>query len=139
MDARREFAAEDINALAEREFGYRPPFARYFFFDDMHAWRQNLSWHDIYVGDRFHGTVVALQAGRPAVVICRDVRSEEIASYYDLPALSLEDATSLGLEGVIEEQLSSSRIARMKNMFARREQEFRGKIEDCGLRLNLHI
>src|SRR6202012_3549659 len=47
IDARREFAPEDIKALAERDFGYRPPFSRYFFFDDMHAWRQNLSWHDI--------------------------------------------------------------------------------------------
>jgi hypothetical protein len=139
MDARREFVAEDINALAEQEFGYRPPFDRYFFFDDMHAWRQNLSWHDVYIGDRFHGAVVALQAGRSAVVICKDVRSEEIASYYDLPALSLEKAMSLGLQGVIEEQLSKSRIAQMKSTFVRRAKEFRREIENCGLRLNLHL
>jgi len=139
VDARREFSAETVNALAERDFGFCPPFKRYFFFDDMHAWRQNLCWHDVYIGDRFHGTVVALQVGRPAVVICRDVRSEEIASYFDLPALSLAEAISLGLEGVVEQHLSEARIDRMKNRYAQREREFRREIERCGLRLNLHL
>jgi polysaccharide pyruvyl transferase WcaK-like protein len=122
-----------------QEWGYRPPFSRYFFFDDMHAWRQNLSWHDIYIGDRLHGAVVAFHAGRPAVVICKDVRSEEIASYYDLPSVSLAEATSVGLGGVIEEQLSHSRIDRMKNTFVRRAEDFRNEIEKCGLQLNLHV
>jgi hypothetical protein len=137
VDARREFDARDVNRLAEREFGYRLPFERYFFFDDMSSWRQNLVWHDAYVGDRFHGAVVAMQAGRPTVVICRDVRSEELAAFYEMPALSLDEALVLGLERVLEERLAAGSVERMKAAFARRLAQFEAQIETCGLKLNL--
>jgi hypothetical protein len=137
IDARREFVVDDLNDLAEREYGGRFPFARYFFFDDMNAWRQCLAWHDAYVGDRFHGSVVAMQAGLPTVVICRDVRSRELASYYDLPAVTLEDALAVGLQRVFDDELAPARLDRMKTSFAHRLDEFRANVETCGLRLNL--
>lgn len=139
MDWRREFSADRVNDLAEQKLGRRPPFKRYFFFDDMHAWRQCLSWHDIYIGDRFHGAVVAMQAGIPSVVICRDVRSLEIAEYYNLPAVSLDEALSFGIEKIVEEKLSQSAVDRMKSKYGQRLAAFRREIEKCGLRLNVTL
>jgi hypothetical protein len=133
--ARMEFGAEEINAIARQEIDLALPFQRYFMFDDMNCWRQCLSWHDVYVGDRFHGAVAALQAGIPAVVICKDVRSLELASFYDLPALSMEEATDIGLRGILLGLLSNTALQRMKETYCIRNETLAARLREVGLQL----
>lgn len=135
--ARGEFDAPAMANAVRKATGIDLPFSRYFMFDDMNAWRQCLSWHDVYIGDRFHGAITAMQAGIPAVIISKDVRSKELAAFYDLPSLSLELALELGLERIVGEFLAEDVLGRMKQTFHRRSAALADELNRVGLSLNV--
>ncbi len=134
-DGARELSADDLNRVGERRLGYRLPFRRYYLFDDMPSWRQGMSRYDAYVGDRFHGATVALQLGKPTVVLAKDVRSQELCEFYRLPSTTLDRAVQLGLDGAIEEVLSAAALDRMKETYLRRTAALSLALKSCGLGL----
>ncbi|MEM9643001.1 MAG: polysaccharide pyruvyl transferase family protein [Pseudomonadota bacterium] len=71
-----------------------PVFRRHYVFNNPDIWRGYAAGRDAYIGDRFHGGVAFLQAGRPAGFVYRDARVRELTGYLGLPALSTEDVMS---------------------------------------------
>lgn len=63
-------------------------------FFDVEAWMEDLRRHDLVIGTRIHGTMLAIQAGVPAICITHDSRTEEMCQTMgipNLPAHSLVD------------------------------------------------
>jgi Polysaccharide pyruvyl transferase len=55
------------------------------FFVDPAPWIDHLRGRDFYVGTRIHGTIVALLAGTPAMVLAHDSRTLELAEFHKIP------------------------------------------------------
>ena len=134
-DARHEIDAALFNEAVERVHGYRPPFRRYRYFDSLDTWRCCAAAHHIFVGDRFHGGVVALQTGAPAVLFLKDVRAQELAAFYDIPRLDLHDAVTAGYAATVDRCLSKAAIAQLKSTFVERHEAFRRSLAACDLEL----
>ncbi|MGE0333605.1 MAG: hypothetical protein AB7P37_23255 [Ramlibacter sp.] len=58
------------------------------FFLALDEWRAFAGSFDLSVGPRFHGNVVALQAGVPAVFVPPDVRVQEMVDFAGLPQVA---------------------------------------------------
>ena len=104
-----ELAEPDLEALCDyvcpgmglAEFvRWSQRYGRVFF--DVPAWMAHCSQHDLVVGTRIHGTVVALQAGTPAVCIVHDSRTLELCQTMRVPYVLAEDVR----DGVDRETLA---------------------------------
>jgi hypothetical protein len=66
-------------------------FANYFrAFFDIGAWLEFLSGYDLSIGVRFHGNLLAIQAGIPGLCIAHDARTQELCTTTALPCVSIE-------------------------------------------------
>ena len=61
------------------------------FYVDPWPWIEDLQGFDFSFGTRIHGTIAALLAGTPAVVLAHDSRTLELARYFDIPHRLLRD------------------------------------------------
>jgi hypothetical protein len=132
-DARHEVDAALVNEAVSRVHGYRPSFRRYRYFDSVDTWRCCAAAHQIFVGDRFHGGVVALQTGAPVILFLKDVRARELAEFYDIPRLKLDEAATAGYAATVDQYGSKAAIARLKAAFADRHDAFLRSIAACDL------
>ncbi|MFT4282232.1 polysaccharide pyruvyl transferase family protein [Microbacterium sp.] len=55
------------------------------FFLDPTTWKSFMKEQDFAFGSRIHGNVAALAAGTPAVLLCHDARTQELADYHRIP------------------------------------------------------
>jgi polysaccharide pyruvyl transferase len=55
------------------------------FFVDPMPWLDHLRGRDFYFGTRIHGSMVALLAGTPAMVLAHDSRTRELAEFHRVP------------------------------------------------------
>ena len=60
-------------------------------FFDVDAWLETIQTYDFVFGSRFHGCMVALQRGVPALVICHDTRTEDMCRFLGMPFVSIVD------------------------------------------------
>ena len=68
------------------------------FFLDPPPWFAALAGRDFAFGSRIHGTIAALIAGTPAVVLAHDSRTLELARYFDIPHRLLRDVDPATLD-----------------------------------------
>ncbi len=68
---------------------------RFHRFYDMPSWFEKIKQYDFSFGTRFHGNMVALQSGVPALWIVHDTRTMELCDYHALPYLMLEDVEKM--------------------------------------------
>ena len=61
------------------------------FYVEPWPWIDDLRGFDFSFGTRIHGTIAALLAGTPAVVLAHDSRTLELARYFDIPHRLLRD------------------------------------------------
>ena len=108
-------------------------FQRYYYFHEAGAWRQAALRHDVYIGDRFHGGVAALQAGVPAIFLSHDNRVAELTEHFGLPHLTTRAFARKGLAAVMDEYLAPEAIHRMKTLHAQRSREFFAVMARAGL------
>lgn len=134
-----EYDVEYIAGMAKEIHGIEAPFVKYHLFNDMPSWRECLARHALYIGDRFHGAVAAIQAGLPAVVICKDVRSLELCDFYDIPFLSLEHAAQLRANAIIDGFIRPDVGARMRDTIAFRHEVLSDRLRSVGLSLLANI
>lgn len=123
------------DARATKLLGHAPGFRRYWFFRNPDAWRSWAASRDVYLGDRFHGGVAFLQAGRPAGFLHGDVRVEELTGHYGLPSFSIEDARRRGPRDLLEEIVDPSVRNRVRKTYAQRFTAYAEALEKAGLRL----
>lgn len=57
-------------------------------FFDIDSWMQHLQNHDLVIGMRIHGIMLALQAGIPAVCITHDSRTQELCETMMIPFIA---------------------------------------------------
>ncbi len=74
------------------------------FFVNCQSWLNCLENYDFVVGARFHGVMLALQAGIPACVVAVDARVKELAETTLIP---IHDAAALDRNIVLEDMISS--------------------------------
>ncbi|SEO29414.1 Polysaccharide pyruvyl transferase [Paracoccus alcaliphilus] len=108
-------------------------FRRYYYFNESGSWRHGALRHDVFIGDRFHGGIAALQAGLPAIFLKEDNRVGELTGLFDLPALSIREFRKLGLAGTLDEMLHEQKLAQMKATYRQRFRHFRKTMADQGL------
>lgn len=61
------------------------------FFPDPRPWREFMATRDFCLGSRMHGTIAALMAGTPAMVIAHDSRLMELCRYHQIPHRMIDD------------------------------------------------
>jgi hypothetical protein len=68
-------------------------------FFDLDEWISYMSGKSLYFGTRLHGAIASLLAGTPAVLVCHDARTLEVARVLRIPhVLSTELDTSRNLD-----------------------------------------
>ena len=60
-------------------------------FLDPYPWIADLRTRDFSFGTRIHGTIAALLAGTPGVVVAHDSRTLELARYFDIPHRTIRE------------------------------------------------
>ena len=132
-DGNSEIDPKIMNEWLSRIAGLPINFRRYYYFNESGSWRHGALRHDVFIGDRFHGGIAALQAGLPAIFLKEDNRVGELTGLFDLPALSIREFRRLGLAGTLEEMLNEQALARMKATYRQRFRHFRKTMADHGL------
>lgn len=64
------------------------------FFFDVRSWVEYLENFDLFLGSRFHGTVMAVLAGIPHVLLPFDARTRELAEYHNITRLTPYEISS---------------------------------------------
>lgn len=129
-----ELRADVLNAWLGGQADGPVAFQRYYYFNEAGAWRQAALRHDVYIGDRFHGGVAALQAGVPAIFLSHDNRVAELTEHFGLPHLTTKAFARKGLPAVLDEYLSPQVVQRMKTLHKRRRREFFAAAARVGLK-----
>lgn len=60
-------------------------------FFDLNQWLDYMSGKSLYVGTRVHGVIASLLSGTPAILVCHDSRTEEMAHSLHLPHVLCRD------------------------------------------------
>lgn len=77
--------------------------SRYRLFRDARPWYQFNKEHVRFsYGTRFHGNMASLLAGRPALWLTHDSRTEELTAELNLPSLTITEAEKLSTEALEE-------------------------------------
>lgn len=129
-----EVVAGPVNAWLSKHARTDVGFHRYYYFNEASAWRQASLRHDVFIGDRFHGGVAALQAGQPTIFLTQDNRVSELTNHFGLPNLSIEEFVKRGLADTLDEFLSSERLDSMKTLYKRRYAEYFEALAPFGLK-----
>lgn len=132
-DGNGELDAAAVNAWLSQRSRQQIAFRRYYYFNEAGAWRQGALRHDVFIGDRFHGGVAALQAGLPTIFLKEDNRVGELTDYFGLPAMSIRRFRSYGLAKTLDRMLSEEKLDRMKAKYRQRFRHFRKTMSGLGL------
>lgn len=128
-----------INQQIEQKTGEISPFEKYYSFVDCGSWRQACSQYDVYVGERIHGGVAAIQAGVPALICFADARIEELTGFHGITSCSLDYLDSVGVEDAVREKLTDESIGIFHEIYRHRLNNFERAIKESNLKLNNRI
>lgn len=134
-EATNELDVQATQAAIHEETGLTAPFTRYYSFNEVSAWRQAAAHHDVFIGDRIHGAVAAMQGGTPALVLYADARVRELTTYHGIPACSVAEFKRIGIEGAMSEYLSESALKAFKSRYKDTLQKYQKTLKSQ--RLNL--
>lgn len=73
------------------------------FFVDPDTWIDFLKTRDFAFGTRIHGTIAALAAGTPGMLLSHDARTLELAEYHRIPYKLVESAVSVDAADLAEQ------------------------------------
>jgi len=122
-----------LNSALSVQTGAAIDFERYYYFTEASAWRQATLAHDLYLGDRFHGGVAALQAGQPAIFLAHDTRVQELTDFFGFPRLTIDEFAKMGLADTIDKYLSDDIIGDFKETYRKRYEAFSMVMANHGL------
>jgi polysaccharide pyruvyl transferase len=102
-------------------------------FWDVATWYEEMKKYDFVFGNRFHGNLIALEAGTPACVICHDSRTTEMCDFLAIPSIALK-----ALERVdVKELYDLVDIRAMQKRYSQLYPEYKKFLQHNGLRTNL--
>lgn len=110
----------------------RPFEVRTFF--DTNQWRAWASSMDFNFGRRFHGSIIAMQAGVPSLMVAVDDRMREMLGFTGLPAV---DATDLdkaeNRAEFVADHLPGLNASELVDRYSDRERNFRTALREIGI------
>jgi hypothetical protein len=103
-------------------------------FFDTNQWRAWTSTMDFSFGRRFHGNIIALQAGVPSLMVAVDDRMREMLDFVGLPRIdkALLDSASKRSE-IVADFLARIDTAAVIDQYDEREKGFRSALHDVGI------
>lgn len=134
-EATNELDAAEMQSAIFQETGLSAPFTRYYSFNEVAAWRQCAAHHDVFIGDRIHGSVAAMQAGTPAIVLYADARVRELANYHGIPACSMKEFSEIGVDKAVTKYLNEEALLAFKLRYKDTLVKYRKTLEGSGLKL----
>lgn len=72
-------------------------------FFDLKSWDEYIRKFDISIGSRFHGNLIAITNGIPAIIFSHDSRTTEMAEFMKIPHIPVNSVENLSLEKIIHE------------------------------------
>ena len=90
-------------------------------FFDLQSWDDHMRSVDVSIGSRFHGNLIALTNGTPAVILNHDSRTTEMAELMGMPHVFTEDVRQIDPEDLLEMadfDLFEARYQRLYDRFA---------------------
>jgi hypothetical protein len=107
---------------------------RLYGFYDTNQWRAWISTMKFSFGRRFHGVIVALQAGVPGLMIAVDDRMREMLDFTGLPCIdaAVFDQAANRAECVAD-HIADLHIADILDRYNEREQAFRAALAEVGI------
>ena len=95
-----EIYGENGEAIRAAVYGMIKNNGKFFF--DFSEWFDYIGRHDFIIGGRLHGTIAGLIQNIPAVLVIRDLRTKEMAEFFDIPAIELSDLKDTSIRDVFE-------------------------------------
>jgi hypothetical protein len=96
---------------------------------DVDTWFEDMKHYDFVIGTRFHGAMIALQAGTPAFVICHDTRTTEMCEFFGMPHAKINDAREVQIKS-----LSKDAKAVEIPKYSARKNEYTSFLKKAGLK-----
>ncbi len=124
-----------LNVLLSEATEVPVNFSNYYYFSETAAWRQAAHMHDVYIGDRFHGGVAALQVGKPGIFLSHDNRVAELTDFFDLPRMSTDELLSEGVSRAIKERITKGSVSQTQATYKKRLSHFRDAMEKKNIKL----
>lgn len=116
-----------------------PKINRYYFFHEIGTWRYAASQHDVYIGDRIHCGILAMQAGVPAIILFDDARVAEITDFYSIPSIHIKKIRNHTLASLTAKYLNPNKLEEFKKNFLSRYKIFKNTVLESGLNLHSNI
>ncbi|MEJ6782643.1 polysaccharide pyruvyl transferase family protein [Aminobacter sp. Piv2-1] len=103
-------------------------------FFDTNQWRAWASSMDFNLGRRFHGSIIAMQAAVPSLMVAVDDRMREMLGFTGLPAV---DATDLdkaeNRAEFVADHLAGLNTSELVDRYSDRERNFRSTLREIGI------
>lgn len=108
-------------------------FEDYWLFRSTEKWRGFSIGKDGYFGDRFHGGVIFMQCGKPAIIVQNDARVQELTAFYDIPTATSDEILSGDPVELLHERLSEANLRRFRQTYLERYRQFQTALQSVGL------
>lgn len=102
-------------------------------FYNLADWSRFISQHKAVIGTRLHGSIIALNSGRRAVLIPHDSRTAEVASFAGIPHASGPTVKDMQTREELEELVQSSQIEAYRDRRSQNQIRFKEFLRDVGL------
>ena len=103
-------------------------------FFDTNQWRAWTSSRDFAFGRRFHGNVIALQAGVPALMVAVDDRMREMLNFSGLPKIDANEFNGANDRAAfVTDHLARMNIPQVVEKYSDRERNFRSVLNEIGI------
>ncbi|MDK1491805.1 polysaccharide pyruvyl transferase family protein [Sinorhizobium sp. 7-81] len=103
-------------------------------FFDTNQWRAWASSMDFNFGRRFHGSIIAMQAAVPSLMVAVDDRMREMLGYTGLPAIDAVDLDKAENRAeFVADHLAGLNASELVDRYSDRERTFRSALREIGI------
>jgi Polysaccharide pyruvyl transferase len=111
----------------------KKPFEVRTFFDN-NQWRAWASSMDFNFGRRFHGSIIAMQAAVPSLMVAVDDRMREMLGFIGLPAIDATDVDKAENRAeFVADHLAGLNASELVDRYSDRERNFRSALREIGI------
>ncbi|PSJ56101.1 polysaccharide pyruvyl transferase family protein [Pseudaminobacter soli (ex Li et al. 2025)] len=103
-------------------------------FFDTNQWRAWASSMDFNFGRRFHGSIIAMQAAVPSLMVAVDDRMREMLGFTGLPAVDAADIDKAENRAeFVADHLAGLNASELVDRYSDRERNFRSALREIGI------
>ncbi|MFK0274987.1 polysaccharide pyruvyl transferase family protein [Ensifer sp. NPDC090286] len=105
-------------------------------FFDTNMWRAWASHMDFNFGRRFHGSIIAMQAGVPSLMVAVDDRMREMLGFTGLPSVDVQELEKAENRAeFVASHLAGLNASELVDRYSDRERNFRTVLREIGIGL----